>query len=58
MDARIRFETKEQSNASREQEFLALSPSERVLWFLRSFNGRAVSAKKEDRSGNFVIRRK
>ena len=57
MDKRIRFETKEQSNARREREFLALSPSERVLWFLRSFNGRASSAKVEDRTRNFVIRK-
>ena len=55
MDKRIRFETKEESNARREKEFLALTPSERFQWFLRSFNGRV----QEDRpTDNFVIRKK
>ena len=59
MDPRIRFETKEESNARQEREFLALPPSERVMWFLRSFNGRvSASAMREDKSGNFVIRKR
>ncbi|MBP6390901.1 MAG: hypothetical protein KA352_08395 [Flavobacteriales bacterium] len=37
MDQRIRFESKEESNLRREQAFMALSPSERVEWFFRSF---------------------
>ena len=57
MDKRIRFETKEESNARREREFLALSPAERVLWFLRSFNGRGPVVP-EDRSRHFIIRKK
>ncbi|MBP8822591.1 MAG: hypothetical protein KBH07_02970 [Flavobacteriales bacterium] len=56
MDKRIRFETKEESNARREREFLALSPHERFMWFLRSFDesGRKFDKKKPD-NGNFVI---
>jgi len=56
---KIRFETKEESNARREREFLALSPSERLLSFLRSFDMPhvMVSAATEDK-GNFIIRRR
>ncbi len=57
MDSRIRFETKEESNARREREFLALPPSDRVMWFLRSFNGQEQAAPK-DRSRHFIIRKK
>ena len=57
MDSRIRFETKEDSNARRERAFLALSPSERLMWFLRSFNGRGTVVP-EDRSRHHVIRKK
>ncbi len=59
MDTRIRFESKEESNARREREFLALSPHERVMWFLRSFNGHSdISEEREDRSANFIIRKR
>ncbi|MCB9169958.1 MAG: hypothetical protein H6597_07225 [Flavobacteriales bacterium] len=44
MDRRIRFETKNESNARRMSAFLALSPAERFAWFLRSFDGRKVAA--------------
>ncbi|MBP6644085.1 MAG: hypothetical protein KA186_13405 [Flavobacteriales bacterium] len=55
MDKRITFETKEESNARREREFLALTPSERYHWFLRSFQGRV----QEDRpTKNFIIRKR
>ena len=59
MDPRIRFETKEESNARREREFLALTPHERFLWFLRSFDrpGFRGRHKLEDK-GNFVIQKK
>ena len=57
MDPRIRFETKDESNARRERAFLTLSPSERLMWFLRSFNSRAATGS-EDRSHHFIIRRK
>ncbi len=55
----IRFETKEESNARRVREFLALSPSERLLSFLRSFDMPyvIVSTTTEDK-GNFIIRRR
>jgi hypothetical protein len=59
MDKRIRFETKEEANARREREFMALSPGERFQWFLRSFDGRVshgLSA--NERKGNFIIRKK
>ncbi|HNR54532.1 MAG TPA: hypothetical protein PKJ19_05140 [Flavobacteriales bacterium] len=55
MDDRIRFETKEELNARREREFLAMTPSERLPCFLRSFNGRV----QEDRpTDNFIIRKR
>lgn len=56
MDGRIRFETKDEGNARREQAFLALSPAERFEWFLRSFVDRAVAiAKVRPATGNFII---
>jgi hypothetical protein len=58
MDRRIRFETKEESNARREGAFTDLSPAERLLWFLRSFNGRRTDAPSEEKPGNFVIRKR
>lgn len=59
MDKRIRFETKEESNARREREFLALTPQERFMWFLRSFDRRGLTARhKPADPGNFVIWKK
>ncbi|MBS1581216.1 MAG: hypothetical protein JST66_03355 [Bacteroidetes bacterium] len=58
MDERIRFETKEGSNARRERAFLALPPAERFEWFLRSFVDRAITvAEARPVTGNFVIRK-
>ena len=57
-DDRIRFETKEESNARREREFLALTPAERFMWFLRSFDERYDPNAKERPTKNFVIRKK
>lgn len=57
MDERIRFETKEESNARREREFLALTPSQRFEWFLRSFPPIDPNAS-ERPTENFVIRKK
>lgn len=55
----ICFETKEQSNARREREFLALSPSERLLSFLRCFEMQAVpNDSPGERKGNFIIERR
>jgi hypothetical protein len=56
MDHRIRFETKEQSNVRRQQAFLDLSPSERFLWFLRSFDEETPRNPKAA-NNNFVIER-
>ena len=55
MDKRIRFETKEESNARGEREFLALTPSERMQWFLRSLNARVQEDRRTD---NFIIRKR
>ncbi len=58
MDKRIRFETKAVSNARREREFLALTPHERFLWFLRSFDRPAGNGPvKEESSNNFIVRK-
>jgi hypothetical protein len=57
MDKRIRFETKEESNKRREEEFLAMTPSERFMWFLRSFPEADPNAP-ERPTENFVIRKK
>jgi hypothetical protein len=57
MDHRIRFETKDQSNARRQQAFLDLSPSERFLWFLRSFMDGADRAPKPS-NNNFIIHKR
>lgn len=57
MDHRIRFETKDQGNARRQQAFLDLSPSERFLWFLRSFKDGAGRAAKPT-NNNFVIQKR
>jgi len=55
----IRFETKEESNARREREFLALSPSERLLSFLRSFDlPHGVVGVASEHKDNFIIRRR
>ena len=59
MTDRIRFETKEESNARRERAFLALTPHERFLWFLRSFDERVSDPDAAERpTTNFVIRKK
>lgn len=56
MDPRIRFETKAESNARREREFMALSPSERLPWFFEGFNGRQpVKGQATAQKGNFII---
>ena len=59
MDKRISFGTKDETNAHREREFLALTPHERFLWFLRSFNGRPPTDDTvADAKGNFIIRKR
>lgn len=45
-DDRIHFETKEESNARRERAFLALTPGERLMWFLRSFESGTTRMRK------------
>lgn len=55
----IRFETKEESNARREREFLAVSPSERLLCFLRDIALQAdPNESPGERKGNFIIERR
>jgi hypothetical protein len=55
----IRFETKEESNARREREFLALSPWERLRSYLRDIALQAdpKSSPGKDK-GNFMIERR
>jgi hypothetical protein len=56
MDPRIRFETKEESNARREAAFRDLPPAERFAWFLRTFDGR-IPPTPAAPSRNFIIRK-
>ncbi len=56
MDDRIRFETKEESNARRVKEFFEMTPSQRFEWFLRSFPEPDPNAP-ERPTENFVIRK-
>lgn len=59
MDERIRYGTKDELNAQREREFLALTPHERFMWFVRSFEGRPdVTEGVHEAKGNFVIRKR
>jgi len=59
MDKRIRFETKEESNARREREFLALSPHARFLWFLRSFDRPVGNGpRKQGPTTNFIVHKR
>lgn len=55
-DPRIRFETKEESNARREHEFMALTPWERLVLYLRDI-ARNPPAQEErgEAKGNFII---
>ncbi len=54
----IRFETKEESNARREREFLALTPWERFSLFLRDIALNADPRESHgDRKGNFIVQR-
>lgn len=57
---RIFFDTKENNNRRREQEFLNLPPAERVMVFLRDVErfGRFVSHAPERGKDNFVVRKK
>lgn len=56
MDERIRFGTKDELNAERERAFLALEPSERLMWFLRSFSEQVVvDPMAVERKGNFIL---
>ena len=59
MDSRISFGTKEETNARREREFLALTPAERLLWFLKSFEGRVTNEPEDAQNNdNFIVSRK
>ncbi len=59
MDKRIHYGTKEENNARREREFLALTPHERFMWFLRSFDRPPGNApRKTGNSSNFIVRKR
>ncbi|MEQ8711753.1 MAG: hypothetical protein RIC80_01985 [Cyclobacteriaceae bacterium] len=58
--SKIIFATKEENNSRREKEFLALSPSQRVMCFLNmlgQFNKFETRAKDESKD-NFVIEKR
>jgi hypothetical protein len=56
---KIRFQTKQESNKLKEEEFLALSPSERFIHFLKLCEAMAPFAiEKRDEGDNFVIEKK
>jgi hypothetical protein len=59
IDPRIRFETKEESNARRRREFLALSAWERLAWLLRDIERNPPDLNERgEAKGNFIIRRR
>jgi hypothetical protein len=55
----VRFETKEESNARRERAFLAMTPWERLVSYLRDIelDPPDASDRGEDK-GNFIIRKR
>jgi hypothetical protein len=59
----IFFGTKEENNKRREEEFLKLSPGERLLVFLKqigqqsTFPNKNPGVHKNDAKGNFVLRK-
>lgn len=58
MDKRITLTRKEESNKEREEQFMALTPSQRFDWFIRCLgSGFGATSGKEDQ-GNFVITKK
>jgi hypothetical protein len=59
MDKRIRLGTKEELNAERERAFLALTPNERLMWFLNSFNKHVVTDPDAvEKKGNFILEKR
>jgi hypothetical protein len=58
-DPRILFETKEESNARRQEEFLALSPWERLVSYLRDIERNPPAPEERgEAKGNFIIRKR
>lgn len=56
---KLDFRTKQESNGKKEEEFLALSPSERFLHFLKLCEALAPFSKpKTDFGNNLVLERK
>lgn len=55
-DPRIRFETKEESNARREREFMALTPWERLVQYLHDIERNPPPMEERgEAKGNFII---
>ncbi len=55
-DPRILFETKEESNARRQREFLALTPWERFVLYVRDIQRNPpVVDERGEAKGNFII---
>ncbi len=57
MSSIITYGTKEQHNKRREQEFLKLTPAERLVWFLNAITkiNSLPTKSKKDRSNHFII---
>jgi hypothetical protein len=54
----VRFETKEESNARREREFLALTAWERLVSYLRDIELNPPGREEQGEArGNFIIRK-
>ena len=57
---KIYFATKAENNERRRQDFLALSPHERVCWYLSSLKHQTFrfDRKTPEEKGNFVIEKR
>jgi hypothetical protein len=60
MGKQLFFATKEDNNKRREQEFLTLTPHQRVCWFLASFKHTSIKFPRSDiqNSNNFILTKK
>ena len=54
MKKEIFFGTKEENNARREAEFLALTPFERLQWFFKMV-GKANHSNENEKKGNLIL---
>lgn len=54
MKRQIFFGTKKENNTRRENEFLALSPCERLQWFFKMV-GQATHSNANEKKGNLIL---